>query len=129
MNTITSIAALRESIVLLEIKQANEAALLKEQIKFTYENLKPVNLIKNTLSELTSDPDVKGKILNAALGLAAGFVSKKVVIGVAQTPLKQLLGTVLQIAVTGIVAKNTGGIKSVAQNLIKKIFSKKDTLV
>lgn len=127
MNKITSIAELKESIFLLEIKKVNEGALLKEQFQTTYESLKPANLIKNTLNELTSTPDLKGDLLNATLGLAAGFLSKKVVVGSTENPLKQVLGTLLQIAVTSIVSKNADGIKSIAQLLINNIINKKTT--
>ncbi len=127
MKKITCVSELKESIFLLEIKQANEGALLKEQIKFTFENLRPVNLIKNTLSELTSEPKLKGDLLNATMSLAAGFLTKKIVVGATENPLKQVLGTLLQIAVTSIAARNADGIKSMAQHLINIILTKKDT--
>lgn len=127
MGKITSITELRESILLLEIKQANEKILLKEQIKTTYECLKPANLIKNALNELTTAPDFKGDLFNTTLGLAAGYLSKKAVVGSTHNPLKQLLGAFLQMGVTSIVSKNTDGIKSAVTHLINNLFSKKDT--
>lgn len=126
MGKITSITELRESISLLQIKQANEKALLKEQIKLTYECLKPANLIKNTLNELATVPDFKGDLFDTILGLAAGYLSKKAVIGSTHNPLKQLLGAFLQMGVTSIVSKNTDGIKSAVIHLINNIFTKKD---
>src|ERR1035437_8473301 len=127
MKKITSIVELRESILLLEIKQANEGRLLKEQFKTTYESLRPVNLIKNKFNELTTSPDFKGKLLNATLSLAAGYLSRKVVVGATHNPLKQLLGTLLQMGVTGLVSKNADGIKSTAMHLINAVLSKKNT--
>ncbi len=127
MKKITSTTELKEAIFLLEIKQANTADLLKEEIKCTYENLRPVNLIKNTLRDLTSAPDLKGELLNATMSLAVGFLSKKILVGATANPLKQLLGTILQVAVTSIAAKNADGIKSMAHHLINNIITKKDT--
>jgi hypothetical protein len=49
MEKITSVEELKKAILLLEIKQANEGALLKEQLLVTYESLKPINLIKKSL--------------------------------------------------------------------------------
>jgi hypothetical protein len=63
MEKITSVEELKKAILLLEIKQANEGALLKEQLMETYESLKPINLIKKSLSDLTSSPDFKGDLL------------------------------------------------------------------
>lgn len=125
MKDITSLVELKESIILLEIQQAYEAQLLKEQFKTTYQNLRPANLIKNTFKELVSAPDFKGNLVDTALSIAAGYLSKKVMVGSTINPIKQLLGTVLQIGVTGIVAKNTDGIKSTAMNLIQHFINKK----
>lgn len=127
MNKITSVDELRASILLLEIKQANEGQLLKAQFKITYENLRPVNLIKNTFNELVSAPDFKGDLLKTTLSLAAGYLSKKIAVGSTHNPLKQVLGTLLQMGVTSLVSKNTDEIKSAALNLLKTIFTKKDT--
>jgi hypothetical protein len=129
MNTIKNVTELKEAILLLETKQLNEGALLKSQIKITYEKLRFVNLIKNSINELNQTPDFKEKILNATLSLAAGYLSKKVVLGNAdnQSPLKKILGTILQLAVTSTVATNTDGIKLVAKNLMNSFFNEKDT--
>ncbi len=126
MQKTTSIEELRASILLLEIKQANEQALLKEELKITAEKLLPINLIKNTLKELTSESDLKGELLSTSLSLAAGYLSKKVAIGSTNNPFKQILGTLLQLAVTSIVSKNADGIKSTASTIINNLFSKKE---
>lgn len=128
MKKITSTTELQEYILLLEIKQANEKILLKEQFKTTYESLKPVNLIKNTFNELITGPNLKEGLLDTLLSLAAGYLSKKAVVGSTHNPLKQLLGTFLQMGITNIVSKNTDGIKSAAIDLINNIFSKKDEI-
>jgi hypothetical protein len=125
MEKITSQEELRESIILLEIKQASQKKLLKEQFMITYESVKPVNLIKNKFNDIVSSPNLKENLLNAALSLAAGYLSKKVIIGSTQNPLKQLFGTLLQVGVTGIVSKNSDGIKSTAMDIIGKILRKK----
>lgn len=126
MQKITSNAELKEAILLLEIKQAREAAQLREQFKITYENLKPLNFIKNTVKELTTDLDFKDGLVDTTLSVAAGYLSKKVVIGATHNPLKQIFGTLLQMGVSSIVSKNTGEIKVVAKHLIN-LFSKKKT--
>ncbi|OFY84196.1 MAG: hypothetical protein A3F72_14300 [Bacteroidetes bacterium RIFCSPLOWO2_12_FULL_35_15] len=124
MRKITSTTELREAIFLLETKQANEARLLKEQFMITYESFKPVNLIKNSINELITSPQLKGNILNTTIGLAAGYLSKRVAVGSTHNPLKQLLGTFLQFGVTNIVSKNTDGIKSTVMSLISNFLNK-----
>jgi hypothetical protein len=124
MKKITSLIELKELILLLELQKAYEGKLLKEQFKTTYQNLRPVNLIKNTFKELVTAPNLKENLLNTALGIIAGYLSKKAIIGNSHNPLKQIAGTLLQMGVTGIVAKNTTGIKSIATQLIHYFSNK-----
>lgn len=125
MEKITSITELKDAIRLLEIKQADEKVLLIKQFMVTYESMRPVNLIKDKFNDVITSPNLKENLLNAALSLAAGYLSKKAIIGATHNPLKQLFGTLLQVGVTGLVSKNTDGIKSTAMNLIGSVFKKK----
>ena len=125
MEKITSISLLKQKIVMLEIQQANELIILKEQGKATYESIKPINLIKNGIKELASEPNLKGDLVNTALSLATGYLSKKVIIGSTHNPIKQLLGNFLQAGVSSLVSKNADEIKSVVYSLLKNIISKK----
>lgn len=125
MQKITTIPELREAIRLLEIEQKAEGALLKEQFKITYESLKPANLIGNTIKEIIKLPDLKGDLLNTALSLGAGYLSKKAAIGNSPNPLKQLLGTFLQMGVTSLVSKNSESIKSIGSEIFSRLLSPK----
>jgi hypothetical protein len=125
VEKITSVTQLREAIFLLEIKQVAEKQLLKDEFKTTFENLQPINLIKKTLSELTTAPNFKGKVLNAILSIGAGYLSKKVMIGATHNPLKQILGAALQIGVTKTVSENSENIKGIATSLLSKLFNNK----
>ena len=127
MQKITTTAELKEAIRLLEIEQKAEGALLKEQFKITYESLKPVNLISNTIKDLVKSPNLKGDLLNTALSLGAGYLSKKAAVGNTSNPLKQLLGTLLQMGVTSLVSKNSGAIKSIGSELVSRLISPKKT--
>jgi hypothetical protein len=127
MEKITSVAQLKEAILELEIKQAREYYVLKEQFRMTYESMKPVNLIKNKFNEIVSSPNLKENLINATLSIAAGYLSKKATVGSTHNPIKQLLGTLIQMGVTGIVAKNADSIKSAASDLIGGFLNKKGT--
>lgn len=128
MEKITNITELNAAILLLEAKKTLEGCMLKEQFKTTYESLRPINLIKSTFSELASAPDFKNDLLNTSLSLAVGYLSKKVAIGTTNNPIKQILGTILQMGVTSIVSKNSDGIKSTVLNLIQTLFAKKEKI-
>lgn len=125
MEKITSLSELRESILQLEIKQANESRQLKEEWKLTVEKLKPANLIKSSINDMITSSGLKENILNTVLSLAVGFLTKKAVVGSTHNPLKQILGALLQAGVTGLVSKNADGIKSTAVQVIKLFLDKK----
>lgn len=125
MKKITSVSELREAIEFLEIKQAREAKLLKEQFQVVYESLKPINVLKNTFNSLTHMPDFKEGIVNATLGLTTSHLAKKIIIGSAGGPLKQLLGIFMQMGIANLVAKNGDSIKSAGITLLKHFLNKR----
>ena len=69
--------------------------------------------------------DLKGDLVNATLGLATGYLSKKAVIGSTHNPLKQLFGILIQVVVSKVVSKNADGIKSGVSHLITSFLRKK----
>lgn len=125
MKKITSTTELRELISSLEIDQAREGKAFKQELQSIYRSLKPINLLKSTVNQLATAPSLKENLFDVTLGLAMGYVSKKVVVGKTHNPLKQLFGTLLEIGVISLVSKNAGGIKSIGAFLFRKLFGKK----
>ena len=95
---------------------------LKEQFHITYESFKPINIIKSTFHEITTSPEIKNDILSNTIGITAGYLTKKVIFGASHNPLKKLLGTLLQFALTNIISKHTDGIKSIGENLLVRFL-------
>ena len=126
MQNITSIAGLKNSIQLLEAEQSIKEQLLKEQLFLAYESLKPVNLIRHTLKEISSSPYLIENISGSAMGLLSGFLSRKIFVGSSGNLFKKLIGSVLQFGITNIVAQNSDVIKSVGQTVLHHIFRKKE---
>lgn len=124
IQKIDSATRLREAIVQLEIRQASEEKILKEEFHLACESVKPVNLIKNTLKQAVASVDLKENIVNTSLGLTAGYLSKKIFEGVSKSPLKKVLGSVLMFVITNLVVNNPGRIKSSGTNFLK-IFRNK----
>ncbi len=119
--------ALNERIRLMELKQAEEQRMLREQFLTTYESLKPINLIKKTLHEITTSQSIKGDLLSSAIGIASGYITKKVLIGTSVNPIKNILGTVLQVVVGNSVSKNSETIKIIGTKVIQHFFKHKNT--
>ncbi|MBK5286811.1 MAG: hypothetical protein JJE25_15580 [Bacteroidia bacterium] len=134
MNRKNQTDALHEAITLLEIIRAEELKSLKQQFHLTYESLKPFNLIKSTFKdavasgkEALASPDLKDNVLNTSVGLAAGYLSKRLFVGVSNSPLRKILGFALQFGITTFVAKNPEGIKSFGKGLVNIVKSKLGT--
>jgi hypothetical protein len=125
MQNITSAAELKDAIQLLEAEQSIKGQLLREQLFLTYESLKPVNLLRNALKEISSTPYLIDNISGTAMGLLGGFLSKKIFVGTSGNLIRKLFGSVLQFGVTNLVAQNSEIIKSVGQALIQHFFQKK----
>jgi hypothetical protein len=97
---------------------------LKEEIYLAIESLKPINLIKNTLSEMTSSPYLLENMYGSIAGLISGYISRVITIGSSRNLLRRVLGSVLQFSVTNLVAQHPDMIKNIGQYIIGKIFHK-----
>ena len=128
MENITSKNSLKNAIQLLEVEQAIQGQLLKEQFYLTCESLKPVNLIKSTLKDIVLSPNLIDRILGNAIGLATGYLSKKILIGTSGNIFRKLFGSILQTGVSGFVSEHPETIMSIGQFIFRHIFRKKERL-
>jgi hypothetical protein len=126
MENINSESSLKNAIFLLEVRQKEEEKMLKEQFHLAYESIQPLNIIKNTLKGAAESTEIKDNILNTSVGLAAGFVSKKLFVSVSHSPFKNLLGTAILVGMTNLVTKNPNTIKSLAFGLWNTIRHKRN---
>lgn len=126
MQNITSSASLKDAIELLEAEQEIKGQLFKEQLFITYESLKPLNLLKHSLKELSSSPYLIENISGSAMGLVSGFLSKKLFVGASGNLIRKLIGSILQFGITNIVAQNSNVITSVGQAIFHHFFRKNE---
>lgn len=104
---------------------------MKEDMHNLLENLKPANILRATLDEVQESTPLKHNLLKIAVGLGAGYFSRKMVIGKSAGFVKKALGTALQYGITQFVASrnnsndNDHSIEYVPKkkNLLKRIFS------
>lgn len=125
MQTITSTADLKKAIELLEAEHAANGKQLKAHLNTTVESFKPVNLLKNALSDITSSPKLIDNILGTTLGLAAGLFSNVLFKGFGGPGIRRVISPVLQSGVTNFVAKNTGSLRSMGEMALLRIFRNK----
>jgi hypothetical protein len=126
-TTITNLDDLRYEIARLELKQELEQAVLKDKLVETYEYFKPGNLIRNSMEEMISSPNLRSGVINTAMGIFAGIMAKKVVAGSTHNPIKQLLGVAMQFGISNLVSKNGDGLRMVVSQIARAFAkSKKD---
>jgi hypothetical protein len=95
------------AILMLEKKRELYFEDLKANLAFSYKTLQPLNLVKSGIKELVGSPEVKQGLFSNLVGLAGGFITKKMIIGPAAGMIRNSIGTVMQIIMTNLVSRKT----------------------
>jgi hypothetical protein len=126
MENISSADGLKNAIQLLEFEKTYKEQLLREQFLVTFDSLKPVNILKNTLHDVTSSPNFIDNIIGATVGLASGYLSRKITVGRSANIFRKLIGSILQFGITSVVAQHPDSVKSIGQFILQHIPHKKE---
>jgi len=125
MEPITSVTGLKNAIQLLEIDHTVKKQSIRDQVNLLSENLKLSNLIRNNLQEIGSSPGLTDNVLGAAVGLASGYISKKIITGGSAGIARKLFGSLLQLVVTTVIAQHPDTIKSIGQFIFEHFLKKR----
>jgi hypothetical protein len=117
--------SLKKEIAELEIRHGKEVELLKEELENTINNLRPVNIVKGLLKEFYSSENVLDELINTAVSVTSGFVTKKIVIGKSKNQLLKLFGLALQFGMTTVIAKKFQVLKENILNLVARFMGEK----
>ncbi len=117
---------LNEKILLLKNTQATQLKLLTQQLDATYQSLRPINLLKTTLHEVVTAPELKTTLINNAIGLTIGYLSKIIITGSSHNPMIKMGGMLLQFTIASIASKHPEAIKTVGKNIFKMFFDRED---
>lgn len=127
MSHINYTLLLKNQIELLEDEQTIKGLEFKKQFYIVYDSLKPVNILLRTLKDVTSTPDLIDSILGTTVGLASGYLSKKLFIGTSANLIRRLIGSVLQLGVTDVVRQHPATLKSLGQFILQRLLRKKES--
>ena len=111
-------------IALLELKRDQEFRELSENFHSVYESMKPLNIIKGALKEITGSRASSKDISSAAIGVTSGHLLKKIFFRPTMNPFKMLAGVVLQAVATHMAAKHSEEIKASGYKLLKAVVAK-----
>lgn len=127
LQKIANTSELTTAIKRLERKIKLQEAELQDQFHSILVSFKPTNILKNTIHEVQESPELKHNLFKVALGLGAGYFSRKMVVGKSAGIVKKALGTALQYGITQFVAKkNENGTTSETpkkKNLLQRILA------
>ncbi|MGN6265379.1 MAG: hypothetical protein ACTHM5_06875 [Ginsengibacter sp.] len=105
LESIASTTDLQTAIKRLERRKFILEEDLKEHFHDLSVSLKPKNILKNTIAELQESTTLRQNILKVALGLGAGYFSRRLLVNKSAGIVKKALGTVLQYGITNFIAK------------------------
>jgi hypothetical protein len=123
-STIDSRESLIAAIERLEAEQKEHIDAIKTDMHDAYESLKPVHVIKTLVKELFTSPEVRQDLFQSGVGLGAGFLAKKLVVGNSHNLFKRLMGHLVQVSVTNMVNSNEEVIESKGRSLIQRLIKR-----
>jgi hypothetical protein len=123
MAKIGQTGLLKERIRLLEIQQVEEGKMVKEELLLVYQNLNPINLIKNSVKKLASSDELKTMLFENSVALISGLLTKKILTSDNSHPIMKLLASLLQLGATNLAAKYKDIIIGFLSGLIDRIYT------
>ncbi len=128
MMEINNMAELKMAILKLEEKERLQKKELISEVHNLYESMKPANILKEIFHKITGSSGEGGlNVLNAAIGVGAGVLSKKLFVRGSGNLIRKILGIAIELGVAKAVAKNSGHIadkiKTFGIKAIKKIIT------
>jgi len=114
------------TIVALEKEQKIQGEQLKIDFNDAYDSLKPSNIIKNSIKELTTSSELRTNIITAGFSMAAGYLSSRILKGSNFKMFRRISAMLIDYGVSNIL-RHPDAIKAVLGNFIQGLFRKKKT--
>ena len=103
MDSITSVEALHSAILRLEDRREEQGQQIKDHLKEIVEWFKPFNIVKAVVRGVVGSPGTQHNLLSAAMSLASGYLSRKLLVRPPAGPVKKIVGGLLQWGVTSLL--------------------------
>ena len=123
MKKVEKAQELSLAIAELELKAAIQRKEIHESLAVISEKLRPANLVKTGVQSVLSG-NHKEELKNILMGMATGFISRKLFLRKSHGLVGKTLGNIVQWGMTGLVSKNAELIKQKAAEAIDWIFKK-----
>lgn len=124
MNKIKNTTELQARILELQIQGKDEMSVLKNQISVIVDNVNPIQILTHGIKEIIKSPEVKHELLGLTLGMSAGYITRKIVVGKSKNIIQHIAGNVLGMVVSKNVALNLEKIQSTAFSFLSNLITK-----
>ena len=104
-TSVSSMKGLESRILELEKKQTLQVIELKKSAVDIVGSLTPANIIKSALKDVAQSQDLRSSVLNTAIGIGAGFLGRKLVVGKSGNIFKRIIGSTLQLGIANFIRK------------------------
>ena len=115
---ISDVSSLELRIRELESKRDGEMQEIKSEVRLMKEKLKPGNLVRSLVNSFKSSPDLKNDVTNGLMGLGAGFLTNKILLGSLKGPLKKVIAIVVEAAMANAAVRYPETIKNKGISLL-----------
>jgi hypothetical protein len=122
MDNFNSIVELRNAIEALEEEHRNHKELLVSQMHKTYRSINPFTFIKDTIKDAVTSPNNIENTLVGGISLAAGVLTRRIIVGRSSGIVRKLIGSGVQFGITSAIAQNGHLFKNVGKSLFR-LFS------
>ena len=107
----------------LKLKQREEVVFL---LKETTHSLNPITLIKEKINDITGPGDTRNSLLTTVGSMAAGMLTKKLIIGKTHNVVSAFLGNLIKTSTFGIIQGNADKIKAYSTAIYHNVLQKND---
>ncbi|TMI62074.1 MAG: hypothetical protein E6H07_17600 [Bacteroidetes bacterium] len=104
-TSVSSMTSLEKRILELEKLQDQQMAEFKMSAMSMMESFSPSNMIRTALRDVVQSPDIRSAAINTAIGMGAGLLGRKLVVGNSGNMFKKITGTAVQFLVANFVRK------------------------
>jgi len=119
-TTVSNMHDLQTRIGELEKLQASQLAGLQQAAAGLAENFSPSGLLKSALQDVVHSPDLRATAINAAIGLGAGYLGRKIYVGRSTNVFKKMAGSGIQFLIANFIRKKMPGIQEDAMQQTDK---------
>ena len=104
-DNVFTVDRLNQMILETKAQQRQDWNAIKDEVAEIKENLKPLNLIRNTVEEINEAVGVKSHLAQSAISIGIGYLAKRLVVGKSDSTFKNIFGSVVQLIITNLVSK------------------------